>query len=267
VTLGQEGGVPTTVEAVLAFAVFIFPGFLLRRGYVRTRTRGSIEVDLYGLAEAVVGSLFILAIAWWWKGSDVFGWAARGELAKHQTQTYEFFLALPLVPFPLGLALGWVVMGALRLINRLRPQRGSRSRLARFYFLDIGGILTLPTVWDQAWNDIGRLGAALARVRTTTGNEVVGTVERGAWVGLSPEPRDIYLRRVYRETPRADGSLFRTRKESCSMPQRSNQSNSSGPQAPPGSAAVQRGKLTGTTSVPPTVTIGQARQSGSDKSQ
>lgn len=202
---------------MLAFAVFIVPGFLLRRGYVRTRARGSIEVDLYGLAEAVVGSLFILALVWWWKGSAVFGWAVQGELAEHQTQAYEFLLALLLLPFPLGLALGWIVMGALRLINRVRPEPGSRSRLARFfYLLDIGGILTLPTVWDQAWNDIRRLGAALARVRTTTGNEVVGTVERGAWIGLSPEPRDVYLRRVYRETaegrwepvPDTEGVLF-----------------------------------------------------------
>jgi hypothetical protein len=182
------------------FAAFIVPGFLFLTAYSKTRARGSVEADLYRIAEAIVWSLLILAVAWWWKGREVLGWAAAGTLTEHEDQAYKFLLALLLVPYPLGLVSGWVVTWGLGKFERLRPAEGSTSRRAEFfYLLEKGGVLQLPTVWDQAWNQVGRLGGLLVRVRSTSGNDLVGTIEPGAWIGISPEPRDVYLRRVYRE--------------------------------------------------------------------
>lgn len=208
---------PSTIHALLGFVAFVVPGFLFRSGYVRTRARHTIDVDLYAIAEAVVGSLFILAAAWWWRGEDVLAWVQAGTLANHRQQTYWFLLALLLVPYPAGLVAGWARTAFSRVVESFRPPDGDASRRSEFfYFLDSSGILTLPTVWDQAWNQVGRLGALLVRVRTTSGKETVGTIEPGSWVGLSGEPRDVYLRRVYREDgsgdwepiPRTEGVLF-----------------------------------------------------------
>jgi Family of unknown function (DUF6338) len=192
--------VPTTLQTLLAFASFIVPGFLLRAGYVRSRVRGKATADLHVLAEAVVGSLAVLGVAWWWHGRDVVTWAQQGTLLQHEAEVYWFFAALLFVPYPAGLIAGWAVNGLANLYNSLRPQSDAgRLHKYLFHLLDTGGVFTSPTVWDQVWAQVTRRrGIVLVRIRTKTGGEAIGTFEWGGVVGLSPDPFDVYLRRVYR---------------------------------------------------------------------
>lgn len=88
---------------------------------------GSVEADLYALAEAMVGSLFLLAVAWWLRGRDIVGWAETHELSEHRDAAYMLGLALLLIPHPLGLVAGWVVSGLFSLLERWRL-RATRNR-------------------------------------------------------------------------------------------------------------------------------------------
>lgn len=191
---------PETLHAILLFAFFVVPGFLLRSGYLRTRAHGSVEADLYALAEAVVGSLFLLAIAWWIGGSDVVAWAEAHQLAEHRDAAYRLGLTLLLAPYPLGLAIGWLVNGGLELLERWRTARATPGSKVEGFFkvLDASALLEAPTVWDQTWNAVSprRL---YVRIGTKSGQEIVGAFDTGSWVGLSPEPRQVFLSKVYRE--------------------------------------------------------------------
>lgn len=213
------GSVPGALQTLLAFAAFVVPGFLLRAGYVRSVARSKAQADLHVLAEAVVGSLLVLAVAWWWRGHDVLNWVQTGTLSHHERKAYWFFAVLLITPYFVGTVLGWGVNILRSQVERRRPPvtKDWRSLHRRVYFyLDSAAIFALPTIWDQAWDALIARAPLIVRVRTTTGNEVVGSYSFGAWVGLSPDPYDLYLRHVYREKdgewepiPNSEGILFR----------------------------------------------------------
>lgn|GEM_PF-5881715 len=247
---------PTTVQALLAFAVFIVPGFLLRTGYTRTRAKGSIEADLYALAEAVVGSLFLLAIAWWWKGADVFHWLREGSLSdpNHERSTYYFLLALLLVPYPLGLALGWMASAGLNYLAALRRKHVGLKAQKVFQLIDQSGIFHPPTVWDQLWNQLGGTDSAyLARVRMRSGVEIVATFRQALGLASRPNRMSSTWLACIVSGETGSGIRSRTRKGCSSMAQQSTTSSSS----PPAGAA--RGKLAGVGHVPSGVTLPQSQ--------
>src|SRR4051794_14415683 len=111
---------PTSPQTLLAFVAFVVPGFLLRCGYKKARYRGAVETDLYALAEAVVGSALVLAVAWWFGGREIVGWANTGTLAPHAQRMYWIVVGLLIAPFPVGMMLGWLVTGATVLLEKGR---------------------------------------------------------------------------------------------------------------------------------------------------
>jgi hypothetical protein len=157
---------------------------------------------LYALAEALVGSLFLLAIAWWFGGKSVFEWSEAGTLDQHLDTVYRFSFVLLFAPYLLGLIAGWLVNDLFARLERLRETKSHpNSKVERFFgVLDASSLLEAPTVWDQTWNQfLSR--RVYVRVGTKSGQEIVGAFEYGSWVGLSPEPRQLFLSTVYRENP------------------------------------------------------------------
>ena len=189
---------PGTFQALVVFALFVVPGFLLRAGYLKSRAHGAAQVDLYALAEAVVASLFVLAAASWWRGEDVLLWTTHGELESHRQTVYFFALTMLVAPFFVGLALGWLIDGVLAGVKSLRSTPEGKTRGA-FSLLDASGLLQLPTVWDQAWSDLIGTSPLFVKIRTSSGHEIVGSFDSDSWVGLSPAPRQLYLSNVYRK--------------------------------------------------------------------
>ena len=197
---------PGTIQTLVVFALFIVPGFLLRSGYVRTRAHGSAQADLYAIAEAVVGSLFLLAASWWLKGKEILEWAEDGTLSDHKDTVYFFVLGLLLAPYLICLGAGGAVNTSLRRFSRVRQRVRERPDITwrdhALNLIDGSGILLGPTVWDMAWNQLlaeNEGESIFVRVGTRSGDQIVGAFEGGSWVGLSPEPRQIFLNAVYRE--------------------------------------------------------------------
>jgi hypothetical protein len=192
--------VPSTLQSLLVFALFIVPGFLLRAGYVRTRARGAADTALYAVAEAVVASSFLIAALWWWDGKTIVDWARNHQLAEHSTNLYEHALVLLLIPYPIGSMVGLVMTSLVEKLRNLRVTYGERKVVgAPLRFLDDSGVFSAPTAWDNVWNERLRdEGVVMVRASTKTGEEVVGQFGPGSWVGLSPEPRQVYLSQEYR---------------------------------------------------------------------
>jgi len=146
--------------------------------------------------------LFLLAIAWWFGGKSVFQWSEAGTLDEHLGAVYRLAAVLLLAPYPLGLAGGWLVYGAFNRLERIRDEKslpGSKVEKL-FRVLDASSLLEAPTIWDQTWNQfLSR--RVYVRVGLRSGQEIVGAFEYGSFVGLSPEPRQIFLSTVYREDP------------------------------------------------------------------
>jgi hypothetical protein len=199
------GGIPSALQTLLAFAAFVVPGFLLRAGYVRSRAVSANHPALYVLAEAVTGSLAVLAVAWWWRGEEVLGWVQAGTLYKNREDAYSFFAVLLAMPYPTGVMAGWLVNTLSNVYDSLRPgedTRGFRHRL--FYWLEVGGVFNGPTLWDDVWEDVGRRAPLLIKVTTTAGREVAGVIEFGTWAANSPQPRELFLRHVYSQDSNGD---------------------------------------------------------------
>jgi hypothetical protein len=80
-------------------------------------------------------------------------------------------------------------------------QAGTWSRREQaIALIDKIGLFGGPTVWDAIWAPfLSR--RTYVRIRTKTGQEIVGAFESGSWVGLSPEPRQLFLSTLYREEP------------------------------------------------------------------
>lgn len=193
---------PDTLNALLLFSVFIVPGFLLQRGYLRARAHGVAQADLHALAAAIVWSLVVLAVAWWCGGQSVLGWLEAGTVNQHLKQTYGLALGLLLAPYPIGLVAGVISTALAQKMEVIREERAEPgTKWARcLWVLDSFGFFGAPTVWDGVWGQFWTR-RIYVRVRTKTGQDIVGAFEKGSWVGLSPEPAQLFLSTVYREEP------------------------------------------------------------------
>jgi hypothetical protein len=215
---------PTSVQAALVFSAIIVPGFLFVRGFGRGRPRITQEQPLYVLAQAVVASLFLLAIAWWLGGRTVVGWLRDSTaISKHRDGTYGFFLGLLLVPFPLGLLAGgiadWLLARVLDARDRLasaralEPDARRRRRSLAIWLLrgiESRELLEGSATWDRMWRQLQRRNKYLyVRIRTKTGYEITGEVGDDSRVALSPQVQDLYVERVYRpiDAARPNGEM------------------------------------------------------------
>lgn len=214
----------STVEAAFLFALLVVPGFVFLRGYFRGRTRAEQQVDLYVLAEAVVASLALLAIAWPLGAHAIVAWADDGVLVEqHGGWMMAFFLVSISIPYLLGLAAGRAVdaLTDSRPLPKLTMPAWWSSRLeARgievternlailneitervhvrlFRRLERLGLLQGPTVWDSTWREVRASGRAWVRVRLRSGSVVTGIFADRSRVGTSPLPHELYLEQVY----------------------------------------------------------------------
>jgi hypothetical protein len=193
-----------TVGTILVVLLFVVPGYLLRSGYLRSRARTSPEIDMYGFAEAIVGSLFVIAALWFWRGSDVLGWTEAHTLSKHEGRAFWFFVVLFAAPFWVGLLSGWAVDAiTLWLESKRREAKGWRAR--GFAFLQHSGLIRHPTVWDDAWLRARAEKRIWVRIFTVSGDQIIGIFADESRVGTSPTPRQVYLE--YVEHLREDGSM------------------------------------------------------------
>jgi Family of unknown function (DUF6338) len=193
--------VPDGVDTPLAVVFLIVPGFLLRAAFIRSRAHGAPTTDLYALAEAVVASLFVLAIAWWWRGEDLVTWADTKTLRDHRTSEYYFLAALLLVPYPAGLSLGWGLNGLALAWRKSRDKLVVDENWAYklYRLIDKSGLVDGPTLWDDIWEEMNAsVGSYYVRIRMKSGQEIVGGFDKGSWASMSPHPRELYLGKVYK---------------------------------------------------------------------
>jgi hypothetical protein len=197
------GEMPDPTTLLLALFLIV-PGFLFRAGYLRSRARTSPEVDLYALAEAIVVSLVALALLWAWGIRDILIWAEEGTLTasdEHLDTLWWMLVILLAAPFPIGLDLGLLLNRIAGVLERFRrrqeaeTQRTFGDRVAAF--VESAGLLRNPTVWDEAWLRIRTEKRFWVKVRTTTGEEIIGFFADKSRVGTSPAPRQLYLEAVY----------------------------------------------------------------------
>jgi hypothetical protein len=201
------------VQAAVVFSAIIVPGFLFVGGFGRGRPRTGAQQPLYVLAQAVVASLLLLAIAWWLGGRTVVRWVNDGTaVSKHRDATYAFFLGLLLLPFPLGLLAGgvaeWLLTRVLNAHDRIARARAAdpnahrRVRACASWLLraiETRELLEGAATWDRTWRQLQRRTKYLyVRVRTTSGYEVTGEVGDHSRVALSPQDHDLYIEQVYR---------------------------------------------------------------------
>lgn len=210
---------PTSVQAAVVFSVIIVPGFLFVRGFGRGRPRVGPQQPLYVLTQAVVASLVLLAIAWWPGGRTVVRWVSDGTaITRHRDGTYAFFVALIVVPFPLGLLAGgaaeWLLTRVLNARDRLAAAQAADPKTHRLrrsgaawllQAIESRELLEGAATWDRTWRQLQRRAKYLyVRVRTTSGYEATGEVGDDSRVALSPQDHDLYIEQVYRPVDAAD---------------------------------------------------------------
>lgn len=190
---------PATFQAALIFALLIAPGYVLIQGYRHGRSYSVPDRDLYVLAQAIVASLGWVAVVWFVLsivGDPISGWGILPEndkrLTEHQATIALLVFGVELVPFAVGLLVGFVV-------NAL--QGAARAHV----LLGWTGLFEPPTAWEHAWNEAAsRLGTDAGRqvidvsVRLKSGGIVRGSYGGGSRADLSPRPsHQLFLETAY----------------------------------------------------------------------
>lgn len=186
---------PSNVDAFVALALFVVPGFLLARGYMRARTRTEPRPGLQTLTEATVGSVLILLLTWPVGAPDILEWASDRTLIASHSGAMATFLALTLVlAYPVGFAAGGLIEYLLGRDDSWVVRCLGESWLAERLF-------DPPTVWDrfarELVSDAAQGAERHVRVRTKSGLEVQGVFDdERARVGMAPAPRGLFLSRA-----------------------------------------------------------------------
>ncbi len=180
---------PATFQAALVFALLVAPGYLLVQGYRHGRSYSAPDRDLYVLAQAIVASLGWVASIWFvlsLVGDPISTWGILPEnnerLAEHQPAIALLVLGVELVPFAVGLLIGFIV-------NAL--QGAERAHV----LLGWTGLFEPPTAWEHAWGEAAsRLATGAGQqtidvsVRLKGGGMVRGSYGAGSRADLSPRP-------------------------------------------------------------------------------
>lgn len=183
---------PLTFEAGVLFSVLIAPGFLLVRGYAQRRTRVGPDRDLYALAQAIVGSLFLLGVVW--LGLTLFGQddllraLRNGQVEGRETTVFWMVVGLLAVPYPLGWVAGEIMD---RIGKKPNSPLGSRLRWTKLF--------DPPTSWDAIWLKVAEHRWALISVEFRDGTSVIGMLAQHSKVDLAPEKnRRVFFEEEYR---------------------------------------------------------------------
>jgi hypothetical protein len=192
----------------LVFVLAIVPGFVALTGYRFGRAVPAPADGLVAIAQVITLSLVLALAIWPLGGRTVYGYARSGTaLTAHQADTYELALLMLIGAALVGAAAGHLVDRAADLVRERLLQSSSGPRATRVLEALSARLLTDgPSTWDRSWREIRRIAArrvgyVYVRIRTKSGNVIVGAVGRESRVALSPQPRDLYVEQVLRETP------------------------------------------------------------------
>jgi hypothetical protein len=214
---------PSSAEAAVVFLIVVIPGFLAMAGYRSGRAVPEHPEGLVATARVITISAVIVVIAWKLGGRAVYDHARTGTaLTTHEAASYRLVVGLLLVPGMAGFVLGQFVDMLARAAGNARdnlPAPPTRildhEHLIRRIWRGLLVFLTTrllhegPTTWDRTWKQMRRTQPyVFVRVRTKSGQEIVGTVAATSRIAVSPQPRDLYIEQVLR--PGVDGKLYPT---------------------------------------------------------
>ena len=185
---------PSNVDAFVALVLFVVPGFLLARGYMRARTRTEPRAGLQTLTEATIGSVVVLLVAWPAGAPGILRWASDRTLLTEHADAVGLFLALTLtLTYAAGFAAGALVEYFVGREDSFVVKALGKTWLGERLF-------DPPTVWDrfgrELLSDAGQGAERHVRVRTKSGLEVQGLFDdERARIGMAPAPRGLLLSR------------------------------------------------------------------------
>lgn len=212
--------VPSSAEAAIVFLVIVVPGFLYLGGYRLGRAVPEHHEGIATVAKVIAISSVIAVIAWKLGGRDLYDDALAGTaLTTDEGDTWRFVIALLAVPAVVGFIAGEVVDAAARHLGEAQDRRrqtddqtASRAARSGAKLLDLLSARLLhegPSTWDRTWRQMRRSEPyVFVRVRTKSGQIVVGTMTDRSRVALTPQPRDLYIDQVLLEGP--DGNYYPT---------------------------------------------------------
>lgn len=160
-----------------------------------------------------------MMVVWKLGGQSVYDHARAGTaLTSEEGLTYRVALGTLVVPPVAGFLLGEltdvIAAKAVSMLGRLEGRGDTvlaRRELAlRWALRKIGARLPLdgPSTWDRIWKTLKRDEPFVyVRVITKSGQTVLGTVGRGSWAALSPQPRDLYIEQVLRPVRSPQGAV------------------------------------------------------------
>jgi hypothetical protein len=181
---------PDSLEAAIVFALLIVPGYAFLSGYRLGREKAGPVRDLYAVAEAVVVSVILLAIAWF-RVSDLLTWIDDDTLDAHKGGALVLLLALILLPF----AGGRVVA---ELFEWLADRPGPERLLRKLKLIPEGN------AWQKAW--AATRNGALVVIDLKDGGTLYGQVADGVRIDLPPGAPALYLPIAYRPLGAGDGA-------------------------------------------------------------
>jgi hypothetical protein len=158
-------------------------------------------------------------VVWKLGGQSVYENARAGTaLTSEESLTYRVALEALVVPPVAGFLLGEltdsIAAKAASTLVRLE-ERGGKALSRREFGLRwaLGKVrarlpLDGPSTWDRIWKTLKRDEPFVyIRVITKGGQTVLGTVGRGSWAALSPQPRDLYIEQVLRPVRSPQGAV------------------------------------------------------------
>lgn len=175
------------------------------------------------MAKVIAISGVVAVFAWKLGGHEVYDNAVAGTaLTEDENTTWQFFIALLVIPGVLGFVAGEIVDQAARRISdaqerrrpsgsEAEPPNGLATRTWNGMLETISARLLPdgPTTWDRTWRHLQRTQAYVyVRVTTKNGREIVGTIADRSRIALSPQARDLYIEQALLPTP--DGRYYPT---------------------------------------------------------
>jgi hypothetical protein len=213
---------PSTAEAAVVFLLVVLPGFLAQGGYRVGRAVPEHAQGLVAVARVIAISAVIAVVGWKLGGRVVYEDARAGTaLTSHEGHTYRFALALLVVPGVVGYLAGQCVdllthrlgVAVDRLPPRPQPDDEPLTQRAKRRLLKSLSARLLhegPSTWDRAWGRLRRTEPYVYVLITTKGGrEIVGVATDASRIALSPQPRDLYIEQVLRQSD-GDGKYYPT---------------------------------------------------------
>jgi hypothetical protein len=214
---------PATAEAALVFLLVVLPGFIAQGGYRLGRAVPEHAQGLVAVARVIALSTAIAVISWKLGGRALYDHARDGTaLTSDEGETYRFAVALLVVPGVLGYVVGQATDVMARkvgnAVDQLPPlpqapateKFGKRCKRRFLRSLSTRLLDEGPSTWDRVWRRLRRNEPyAYVLVTTKGGREILGVATSESRVALSPQPRDLYLEQVLRQSD-DDGKYYPT---------------------------------------------------------